>query len=88
MSPQEATIAAHELIGENLAAAAREILEFHETSILKDGFVRQAAELLNFAGHHKLTLAEQIVSKMCMKFAIEHGLKPEAELNELDQPAP
>lgn len=47
---------------ENLVEMCEEILEWHQTAILRNGKVRELAIIFSFAGSHALSLAEDIKS--------------------------
>lgn len=59
---------AKRLIRENLETCCRELLEWHDSGILRDGKVREIARLCSFAGSSALSLAEGLIERA----AIEH----------------
>lgn len=54
----------------NLAECCHEILEWHETAILRDGKVRELAGIFYFAEPHALSMAEEAVKTEAMKFVL------------------
>lgn len=73
VKPQEQLDAAKKLIDENLVQACREIIEWHDTSILCQGIVRQAAELLEFDRHHNLGIVESMVDRAALEYVRNRG---------------
>jgi len=73
MKPQEQIDAAKKLIEDNLLQACREILEWHDTSILCQGIVRQAAAFIEFDKHHNLGIVESMVDRAALEYVRNRG---------------
>lgn len=56
---------------ENLVEMCEEILEWHQTAILRAGKVRELAKIFSFAGSSALSFAEDTVKTCSMKRVLE-----------------
>lgn len=65
-TPSEQLLKAQEYTQRHLTELAYELLEWHKTSILRDGKVRELARLCDFAGH-PLAVAEKLISDECLE---------------------
>lgn len=52
---------AKRFVKDNLEECCRELIEWHDTSILCDGKVREVAKLCSFAGRDALPVAESLI---------------------------
>lgn len=53
---------------DNLEECCRELIEWHDSSVLRDGKVRELAKILSFTGHVTLSVAESLIKRV----AYEH----------------
>jgi len=68
MTLTEQMDAARKIIKDHLVDACVEILEWHDTSVLRNGVVRQAAALITLDKCDNLKLIEHMVSRFSMEY--------------------
>jgi len=67
--PAEQLAKVNAMAVEHLQEAAKELLEWHETSVLRDGRILEMATLLRGFGSNALTLAERAVEHAAIRHA-------------------
>lgn len=68
MSSKEKLEEAKKFVSDNLEECCRELLEWHDVGVLKDGKIRELANLCSFADYMKFNVAENLVKRA----ALEH----------------
>lgn len=77
MSPQETMNKAKQMAANNLRKCAIELVEYRDSAVLVDGHVRQIATLLqNVDANNSLTLAQSIITNLCIEQVAETQVKP------------
>jgi hypothetical protein len=73
MTPSELMNEAELFTHVNRVECAKELLEWIETGILKNGKVRELGRMVQFTGSSWLALAQQMVEREALKYIVENN---------------